>query len=80
MKPISRINYAEESENMTIDNLNKVGNVELGKRIKAMTVEEQCIVAENLPIDIMLDAIGKRMAKYEELENGILDIIARAQG
>jgi hypothetical protein len=63
-----------------IDNINKVGNIELGKRIKAMTFEEQCIVAENLPYDIMLDAIGRRFAKYEELEEGILDIIARAQG
>lgn len=64
-------------ENKTIDNLNKVGIVELGKRIGAMTVEEQYACAENIPVDILLDVIGKRIARYEELERGITGIISR---
>ena len=74
-----RIEYSADSSNRTIDNLNKVGLVELGKRIQAMTFEEQFVVAENLPIDIMLDVIGRRLAQYEELEKGIMGIISRLE-
>lgn len=61
----------------TIDNINKVGLVELGQRIKNMTVEEKYVAAENIEIDILLDVIGQRVARYEEIERGIADIVAR---
>ena len=64
-------------ENKIIDNLNKVGNKELGERIRNMTIEEKCIVAENLEYDILLDALHAKLARYEELERGIADIVAR---
>lgn len=61
----------------TIDNLNKVGLVELGQRVKNMTVEEKYVAAENIEIDILLDVIGQRVARYEELERGLSDFVAR---
>lgn len=61
----------------TIDNINKVGLVELGQRVKNMTVEEKYVAAENIEIDILLDVIGQRVARYEEIERGIADIVAR---
>ena len=64
-------------ENKVIDNLNKVGNKELGERIRNMTIEEKCIVAENLEYDILLDALHTKLARYEEIERGIADIVAR---
>lgn len=67
-------------ENKVVDNLNKVGNVELAKRVKAMTVEEKHIVAENIEIDILLDVIGRKFAKYQEFEANVISIMNRFKG
>ena len=73
-----RINYAEEVEKIaTYDRINSVGLIELGKKIKAMTYEEKRVVAMNLPIDIMLEVIGKEVARYQELEAAVSGLVAR---
>ena len=67
-------------ENKTMDNLNKVGNVELGKRIQAMTVEEQYICAENIPVDILLDVIGTKFVRYQEFELNVISLMDKFKG
>ena len=67
-------------EHTTIDNLNKVGNVELGKRVQAMTAEEQRICAENIPVDILLDVIGAKFARYQEFELNVISLMDKFSG
>ena len=59
------------------DNLNKVGLVELGKKVQAMTIEEKTVVAQNLPVDIMLGVIEREFERYQALEAKLADILKR---
>ena len=62
------------------DFLSQVGNKELANRVKAMTPEEQEVVADNIPVELCLKRIQKELDKAKELENGIAGIVARLGG
>ena len=70
--------YPEKSErSQNYDHLNNIANVELGKKIQAMTLEEKIVVAKNLPIDIMLDVIREEFKRFNELEEKLDGILKR---
>lgn len=57
--------------------LNNIGNLELGKKVKAMTLEEQIVVARNLPVDVMLGAILDEFKRFNALEEKLDDMLKR---
>ena len=80
MRTIDLDNKPEERRITTgpnFDNLTKVGLVELGKKVQAMTIEEKTVVAQNLPVDIMLGVIEREFERYQALEAKLADILKR---
>ena len=60
-----------------IDNLNKVGPTELGKRIQAMTDEEKRVVVDNIPISMCLDRVGLEFDRLYSIEKGLVDMMKK---
>lgn len=60
-----------------IDNLNKVGLTELGKRIQAMTDEEKRVVVDNIPISMCLDRVGLEFDRLYSIEKGLVDMMKK---
>lgn len=81
MRVIDLDNKPEQSTErrpvVNTNNINNVGNVELAKKIQAMTDEEKRVVARNLPVNVMLDAIQDEFLRYHELENKLDDMLKR---
>jgi hypothetical protein len=65
------------SVNPNYNHLNNIGNVELANRIQALTLEEKMVVAQNLPVDIMLGVIEREFERYQALEAKLSDILKR---
>lgn len=60
-----------------IDNLNKVGLTELGKRIQAMTDEEKRVVVDNIPISMCLDRVGLEFNRLYSIEKGLVEMMKK---
>lgn len=60
-----------------IDNLNKVGLTELGKRIQAMTDEEKRVVVDNIPISMCLDRVGLEFDRLYSIEKGLVEMMKK---
>lgn len=60
-----------------IDNLNKVGLTELGKRIQAMTDEEKRVVVDNIPISMCLDRVGLEFDRLYSIEKSLVDMMKK---
>ena len=60
-----------------IDNLNKVGLTELGKRIQAMTDEEKRVVVDNIPMSMCLDRVGLEFDRLYSIEKGLVDMMKK---
>ena len=61
----------------TSDNINNIGNAELAKKVQAMTIEEKMVVAKNLPVYILLEAIRDEFDRYNELETKLDEMLKR---
>ena len=76
-KPIETPVERRLQVNSNYDKINSIGLVELGNKVQAMTDEEKRVVAANLPIDVMLDAIRKEFDRYSALEEKLNDMLKR---
>ena len=74
---IRTIDLDNKPVNTNYDKINSIGLVELGNKVQAMTLEEKIVVAKNLPIEVMLDAIREEFDRYRVLEDKLSNIIER---
>lgn len=65
--------YEDIKEEKVIDNLNKAGLVELGKRVQAMTDDEKKVVSENIPIEFCFGRIRTEIENLKIADKTIWD-------
>lgn len=71
------VDYEDAKEEKIIDNLNKAGLVELGKRVQAMTDDEKKVVSENIPIELCFERIKKEIKDIEIADKCLCDCLSQ---